>query len=95
MRIRQIAAMASGHDQQTLGQALALDSREPVRGFLLIPPDRPPGTVFAYNQPCTFPGDTAPDGHPLLARRPVRQRGVAFAATRWCPAPGSAQPDLN
>jgi hypothetical protein len=63
MRIRQIAAMASGHDQQTLGQALALDSREPVRGFLLIPPDRPPGTVFAYNQPCTFPGDTAPDGH--------------------------------
>jgi hypothetical protein len=27
---------------------------EPVRGFLMIPPDRPPGTVFAYNQPCTY-----------------------------------------
>jgi CubicO group peptidase (beta-lactamase class C family) len=54
MRIRHIAAMASGHAQETWGQALALDSHEPVRGFLLIPPDRPPGTVFAYNQPCTY-----------------------------------------
>jgi len=54
MRIRHIAAMASGHEQETWGQAVALDSDEPVRGFLRIPPDRPPGTVFAYNQPCTF-----------------------------------------
>jgi CubicO group peptidase (beta-lactamase class C family) len=54
MRIRHIAAMASGHEQETLGRALALDSHEPVRGFLLIPPDRLPGTVFAYNQPCTY-----------------------------------------
>ena len=54
MRIRHIAAMASGHEQETWGRALGLDPREPVRGFLLIPPDRPPGTVFAYNQPCTY-----------------------------------------
>jgi len=54
MRIRHIAAMASGHEQETWGQAIAVDPHEPVRGFLLIPPDRPPGTVFAYNQPCTF-----------------------------------------
>jgi CubicO group peptidase (beta-lactamase class C family) len=54
MRIRHIAAMASGHEQETWSQAVAMDSHEPVRGFLLIPPDRPPGTVFAYNQPCTF-----------------------------------------
>jgi CubicO group peptidase (beta-lactamase class C family) len=54
MRVRHVAAMASGHEQETLGQALALDWHEPVRGFLLIPPDRPPGTVFAYNQPCTY-----------------------------------------
>src|SRR5919202_2392433 len=54
MRIRHIAAMASGHEQETWSQALALDSHEPVRGFLLIPPDRPPGSVFAYNQPCTY-----------------------------------------
>ena len=25
-----------------------------MRGFLLIPPDEEPGTVFAYNQPCTY-----------------------------------------
>lgn len=25
-----------------------------VRGFLLLPPDEDPGTVFAYNQPCTY-----------------------------------------
>jgi CubicO group peptidase (beta-lactamase class C family) len=54
IRIRHIAAMASGHEQETWGAAVEVDSREPVRGFLLIPPDRPPGTVFAYNQPCTF-----------------------------------------
>lgn len=54
MRVRHIASMASGHEQETHPRALALDRNEPVRGFLLIPPDRPPGTVFAYNQPCTY-----------------------------------------
>ena len=54
MRVRHIAAMASGHEQETQSRAIALDPHEPVRGFLLIPPDRPPGTVFAYNQPCTY-----------------------------------------
>jgi len=54
MRIRHVAAMASGHELETVGRALALDAHEPVRGFLLIPPDRAPGTVFAYNQPCTY-----------------------------------------
>jgi CubicO group peptidase (beta-lactamase class C family) len=54
MRIRHIAAMASGHAQETRDRAFALDPHEPVRGFLLIPPDRPPGAIFAYNQPCTY-----------------------------------------
>ena len=54
MRIRHIAAMSSGHERETWGDAVAGDPRDPVRGFLLIPPDRPPGTVFAYNQPCTY-----------------------------------------
>src|SRR6185503_10830176 len=39
MRIRHIAAMSSGHTQETWAPALAVDSHEPVRGFLLIPPD--------------------------------------------------------
>src|SRR5579864_6580527 len=54
MRIRHVASMASGHERETREEAFAGDPQEPVRGFLLIPPDRPPGTVFAYNQPCTY-----------------------------------------
>jgi CubicO group peptidase (beta-lactamase class C family) len=52
--VRHVAAMASGHLEETLVRAVTLDPVEPVRGFLLIPPDREPGTVFAYNQPCTY-----------------------------------------
>jgi CubicO group peptidase (beta-lactamase class C family) len=54
IRIRHVAAMASGHTDETWQRALANDPHEPVRGFLLIPPDQPPGTVFAYNQSCTY-----------------------------------------
>jgi CubicO group peptidase (beta-lactamase class C family) len=54
MRVRHVAAMASGHLAETLDRALAIDPTDLVRGFLLIPPDREPGTVFAYNQPCTY-----------------------------------------
>ena len=54
MRVRHVAAMASGHRDDTWERAVALDPDEPVRGFLRIPPDREPGTVFAYNQPCTY-----------------------------------------
>lgn len=52
--VRHVAAMASGHLTDTIDQARALDPDDLVRGFLLLPPDREPGSVFAYNQPCTF-----------------------------------------
>lgn len=54
MRLRHVAAMASGHTRDTMQEAFANDPGEPVRGFLTIPPDEEPGTVFAYNQPCTY-----------------------------------------
>ncbi len=54
IRVRHIAAMASGHDRDMLGEARQRDPDELVRGFLLIPPDQEPGTLFAYNQPCTY-----------------------------------------
>jgi CubicO group peptidase (beta-lactamase class C family) len=54
IRIRHVAAMASGHTREMLGAAISRDPGEPVRGFLLIPPDQEPGTVFAYSQPCTY-----------------------------------------
>ncbi len=52
--MRHLASMASGHNRDMIQEALTRDSREPVRGFLLTPPDQPPGTVFAYSQPCTY-----------------------------------------
>ena len=54
MLVHHVAAMSSGHLEETLDRTLALDPAEPVRGFLLIPPDRDPGSVFAYNQLCTY-----------------------------------------
>lgn len=54
MRVRHVASMASGHEMETMERAAAEDRAEWVRGFLLVPPDREPGTVFAYNQPATY-----------------------------------------
>jgi CubicO group peptidase (beta-lactamase class C family) len=54
VKVRHIASMAAGHTREMLAEAITRDPDEPVRGFLLIPPDRDPGTVFAYSQPCTY-----------------------------------------
>lgn len=54
MLVRHVASMASGHTRETVEEAYGRDPAEPVRGFLLLPPDRDPGTVFAYNQPTTY-----------------------------------------
>lgn len=54
IRVRHLLAMASGHREETLDRARATDPTNTVRGFLLTPPDEEPGSVFAYNQPCTY-----------------------------------------
>jgi CubicO group peptidase (beta-lactamase class C family) len=54
MTIRHVASMASGHDRDLMDEALAYDAQEPVRGLLMLPPTEPPGTLFAYSQPCTY-----------------------------------------
>ena len=54
VKLRHVAAMASGHTRDMLAEAVTRDRNEPVRGFLLSPPDHEPGTVFAYSQPCTY-----------------------------------------
>ena len=51
--VRHLLSMASGHSEEQWGEAVTRDPHEPVRGFLLGGPDQEPGTVFAYNQPCT------------------------------------------
>jgi CubicO group peptidase (beta-lactamase class C family) len=52
--LRHLASMASGHNREMREEAVAGDPDEPVRGFLLVPPDEAPGSVFAYSQPCTY-----------------------------------------
>ena len=54
VKVRHVASMAAGHTREMLTEAMMRDQEEPVRGFLLVPPDREPGTVFAYSQPCTY-----------------------------------------
>ena len=54
MLVRHVASMASGHTAEALGRAVTVDPVDLVRGFLLVPPERDPGSVFAYNQPNTF-----------------------------------------
>ncbi|MFT4137167.1 serine hydrolase domain-containing protein [Microbacterium sp.] len=54
MLVRHIAAMASGHHDDTVDAVMAADSAEPVRAFLRLPPESDAGTVFAYNQLCTY-----------------------------------------
>ena len=52
--LRHVASMASGHNREMWDEAMVRDPQEPVRGFMLVPPDEAPGTLFAYSQPCTY-----------------------------------------
>lgn len=54
IRVRHLASMSSGHTRDTWQEVFEADPADPVRGFLRLPPDREPGTVFAYNQPATY-----------------------------------------
>jgi len=54
MLVRHIASMASGHVEETWPRVLEAGPDEPVRAFLRLPPERDPGTIFAYNQSCTY-----------------------------------------
>jgi CubicO group peptidase (beta-lactamase class C family) len=54
IRVRHVASMASGHTEDTIDQAWRVGDGDILRGFLLLPPQAEPGSVFEYNQPCTF-----------------------------------------
>lgn len=53
MKVRHLLSMASGHAQDTR-PLLAEGGPDLVRTFLSIPPDKEPGTLFCYNQGCTY-----------------------------------------
>ena len=54
LRVRHLLSMATGHHEDTLDRAMQLDPAEPLRGFLALPPDSEPGSVFAYNNGATY-----------------------------------------
>ncbi|WP_299926087.1 serine hydrolase domain-containing protein [uncultured Nocardioides sp.] len=54
LTLRHLISMASGHDREMWPEAVARDREDPVRGFLLTPPEATPGSAFAYSQPCTY-----------------------------------------
>jgi CubicO group peptidase (beta-lactamase class C family) len=53
MKVRHLLAMASGHAEDTWA-TLAKAGPDIVRTFLALPPDKEPGTLFCYNQGCTY-----------------------------------------
>ena len=53
IRVRHVATMTSGHTAETVEQAIETGRGDMTLGLLLLPPEREPGSVFAYNQPCT------------------------------------------
>ena len=52
--VRHIASMSAGHTTEQWNRAVETDYAEPVRGFLLDPPDWTPGVTFAYSQSTTY-----------------------------------------
>lgn len=54
MTVRHLATMASGHADETLDLALEAGRGDLILGFLRTPLAAEPGTLYAYNQPCTY-----------------------------------------
>lgn len=53
MTVSHLLAMASGHAVDTL-PTLAASGERAVAGFLSVPQDEEPGSLFCYNQGCTY-----------------------------------------
>jgi CubicO group peptidase (beta-lactamase class C family) len=53
MKVRHLLSMASGHTEDTW-PALRDGGPDIVRSFLSVPPEHEPGSLFCYNQGCTY-----------------------------------------
>lgn len=54
MRVRQVLSMATGHVEDTLDRAVKINGDTWVKGFLSLPPEQTPGSIFCYNNGATF-----------------------------------------
>jgi CubicO group peptidase (beta-lactamase class C family) len=53
LTLRDLAAMATGHHEDTLERAYSADPHDTVQGFLTLEPESEPGSVFCYNNGAT------------------------------------------
>ena len=54
MRVHHLLSMSTGHLEDTLERAIEGGKGDWIAGFLSVPPDQEPGTIFAYNNGATF-----------------------------------------
>ncbi|MBO0812353.1 MAG: beta-lactamase family protein [Microlunatus sp.] len=54
LTLRQLVRMATGHREDALERAYRNFPDDLVRGFLSVPLDEPPGSIFCYNNAATF-----------------------------------------
>jgi CubicO group peptidase (beta-lactamase class C family) len=54
LTVHHLLSMSTGHREDTLDRALALEPDDLVRGFLRIPPEEPVGSRHAYNNATTY-----------------------------------------
>jgi CubicO group peptidase (beta-lactamase class C family) len=54
LTLRHLLRMATGHREDALPRAYQIDPKDLVRGFLAVPPDEEPGSIFCYNNAATF-----------------------------------------
>ena len=85
LSVHHLLTMTTGHRADALEDAWALEPADLVKGFLRVPPQDPPGTRHAYNNPTSFvlarmvervTGRAVPD---LLNERLFEPMGVEHA----------------
>ncbi|HVX44130.1 MAG TPA: serine hydrolase [Mycobacteriales bacterium] len=54
MQVHHVLSMGTGHVADTTQQVMRQTDRHPIAAFFAIPPDKEPGSVFAYNSTATY-----------------------------------------
>lgn len=54
LRVRHLLSMATGHLEDTLDRVVTGSRQDLAHGFLAIPPDQEPGSIFCYNNTATY-----------------------------------------
>ncbi|MEP6649134.1 MAG: serine hydrolase [Lapillicoccus sp.] len=87
LTVHHLLSMSTGHREDTLDRAYALDPDDVLGAFLRIPPDEPVGSRHAYNNSTTYALATIVEEHtgqPLLAYlHPRLLDPLGIGPARW------------